>query len=111
MEENDPKMWDAMKEMPNIPFPLNAVCFIMNLIFPGTGTMIASFFFGGCSKAMFLIGVFQSLTSVLILGWVWSIYWGYLICKASSSNRINEQGSVPLGNKDKPEEGPNIVQS
>ena len=73
-------MWEALKEMPCLAFPLNFIALIMNVIFPGTGTMLASFFFNGCSKAMFIIGIIQAMTSVFIVGWVWSFYWGYLLC-------------------------------
>ncbi len=70
--------------------------------------MIASFFFGGCSKAMFLMGVFQLCTSVALVGWVWSVYWGYLICK---NKKDNEHMPVPLNDVSTNRDQTNIAQT
>ena len=33
-----------------------------------------------------MIGVLQLLTSVYIIGWIWSVFWGYLIVKRSKGD-------------------------
>jgi hypothetical protein len=41
--------------------------------------MIASFFCEKWSKSLFLVGLFQFFLTYILIGWVFSIYWGYLI--------------------------------
>lgn len=48
----------------------------------GFGTMIIGFL--ECSCWTFLVGVMQLLTACLIIGWVWSILWGYKLYKLAS---------------------------
>ena len=53
---------------------------ILNLILPGFGTMIASCSTqGAISKTQLAVGFIQFLTTYILIGWIWSIYWGYLI--------------------------------
>ena len=62
------------------------VCMILAVIFPGAPTM----FVGCCGKKEcmnnFLVGLLMMLTAPFIIGWVWSIYWGYWIVKISYMN-------------------------
>lgn len=37
-----------------------------------------------CSLWTFLVGVMQLLTACLIIGWVWSILWGYKLYKLAN---------------------------
>ncbi|CAN0306976.1 unnamed protein product [Ascophyllum nodosum] len=50
----------------------------------GVGTMIISFF--ACSCEGVLIGVLQLLTAPFIIGWVWSIMWGWECVQVSCSS-------------------------
>ncbi len=63
--------------------PANLILFIMNIFLPGWGTMISSCISSSFSSTAFLVGLVQLLTCWLIVGWIWSIYWGYLIFKKS----------------------------
>ena len=48
------------------------------------------------------IGVLQFLTSVFIVGWVWAIYWGWLIFQKAQDQqetRSNYVRSPPGGNR------------
>ena len=57
------------------------------MLLPGTGTMIASLVgYDYFHKTHFIIGVIQLLTSVYLVGWIWSIYWGYLLVVISKGN-------------------------
>ena len=38
-------------------------------------------------KTHFIIGVIQLLTSVYLVGWIWSIYWGYLLVVISKGDQ------------------------
>ena len=54
--------------------------FVFNLVIPGLGTAIAACANDGpVSKLQLAIGLFQFLTTYILVGWVWSIYWGWLI--------------------------------
>ncbi|CAI2384637.1 unnamed protein product [Moneuplotes crassus] len=63
---------------------LSIIFFIFNIIIPGFGTMLSSCFDeGDMNTDQFIIGVFQLFLAILIIGWVWSIWWGWLIYKKS----------------------------
>ena len=56
---------------------------ILNVILPGFGTMFAACLDTSgsteVSKAQIVIGLVQFLTSYIIIGWIASIYWAYLM--------------------------------
>ena len=66
-----------------LPAPWGLVLFIVNIFLPGVGTMINSFVDPrGVKWGNLIAGILQLLFAVIIVGWIWSIYWGYLIwCK------------------------------
>ncbi len=43
--------------------------------------MIASFFTPLWSKTTFMVGLFQLLLTYILIGWIFSIYWGYLFVR------------------------------
>lgn len=57
------------------------------LLFLGSGTMIASCFGERWSKTLFFVGLFHLFLAYIIIGWVFSIYWGYLIIKRSTKDK------------------------
>lgn len=50
-------------------------------ILTGVGTMIVGFI--KCSCESFFVGLLQMLITVLFIGWVWSIWWGWDLMKIS----------------------------
>ncbi|KAH3893371.1 uncharacterized protein LOC127860008 [Dreissena polymorpha] len=85
--------------VPAMPMPLAIICCILNFLVPGLGTIIAGFSAFCCSRnedisccnrlgscmLNFGIGLLQLLTSViLLLGWVWSCFWGTFFIGMSS---------------------------
>jgi len=67
--------------------PWHIIILILNIILPGVGTIIAAFMDERNDKNMvetLLIGVAQLLLSVFLVGWIFSIVWGYLIFQRSS---------------------------
>mmetsp|Transcript_24859 Transcript_24859/g.18799 ORF Transcript_24859/g.18799 Transcript_24859/m.18799 type:complete len:86 (-) Transcript_24859:79-336(-) len=63
--------------------PWQYICFILNVIIPGSGTMISSCYEGHWSKTLFFVGVFQLFLAYILVGWILSIYWGVLIVRKS----------------------------
>ena len=70
-----------MTDVPAVHRYLAVAAAFFNLIIPGLGTGIAACGSanGNVSKVQLSVGLFQFLTSPFLVGWVLSIYWGYLI--------------------------------
>ena len=72
------------KSIQKVPSPWGIVLFIVNIFFPGVGTMISSCLApGDCNVEALVIGLCQLLTAWLIIGWIWSIIWGWKIYDVS----------------------------
>ena len=73
-------MWALVSNVPYVSKPVAFVAAFFNFIFPGLGTAIAACAANeNVSKTQLLIALFQFLTTFVIIGWIWSIYWGYLL--------------------------------
>ncbi len=74
---------DWKRGVPRCKSPFNLLFFLTNCIWPSFGTMLAA-----ClnednefrQKQMW-IGVAQWLLVFVLIGWFWSIWWGFLIYK------------------------------
>ncbi len=63
--------------------PWGIICLVLNIFLPGTGTMVAA---GNQEDKTYLIfGVIQLLTSILLIGFLWSIVTGVLIFMKSEA--------------------------
>ena len=60
--------------------------FAMNIFIPGSGTIANQLMADTLQCQGILAGVLQMLLSVFIVGWVWSVYWGYLIYRLARDN-------------------------
>ena len=69
-----------MTNVPLVSRPVAIGSAVVNVILPGFGTMIAA-----CaapdtvSKVQLVVGLLQFLTSWILIGWVLSLYWAYLV--------------------------------
>ena len=63
---------------------LAIVCLILNIIFPGVGTMISACTGSKFNQLALIYGILQLLTAFLIVGWIWSIVQGIWILEKSS---------------------------
>jgi len=52
---------------------------VVNILLPGVGTLVAGI--KSERNTTMVIGVLQFLLAFVIVGWIWSIYWGWLIYK------------------------------
>ena len=55
------------------------ICFIINICIPGVGTIINAITREPMSQKNLIAGIIQMFTACCLVGWIWSIYWGYLI--------------------------------
>jgi hypothetical protein len=80
-----------LRYLPKVEPPHNLTCFILNIILPGFGTILAAIICKDpknftCFNLFF--GVLQFLTSFLIIGWIVSIIWGYAIWKRGKHKNV-----------------------
>ena len=80
-DEQDKRVLEIAMDVPKTHKVVAVLCFVINFVLPGFGTMIAA-----CAtqaetvpKTQIAIGFLQFLTSFVIIGWILSILWGWLI--------------------------------
>jgi len=76
------------KKVPKCSPPLHIICFLLNIFFPGIGTLLAACYdrrLSGSTGECLLIGLVQLLLAPVLIGWIFSIVWGYLIYRKSNS--------------------------
>ena len=83
----------SLKTIPKLNCCIAIILFVLNVCFPGTGTMLLGFSKG---KNHFKVGVSQLLLSIVLIGWVLSIIWGLEILKISNSSD-DQQNDVEMG--------------
>lgn len=74
--------------------PWHIWCFVLNCCLPGTGTMLSAF---SCVQApstgkkprvnwaTFFDGLMQQYLSLVIVGWIWSVIFGFALFKKRKS--------------------------
>ena len=80
------RAWELFSDVPVLPNLIAYVCLLLNIIIPGSGTILAACMAEKymANKTQLFAGVFQLLTAIYIIGWLWSIYWGFLIVQRST---------------------------
>ena len=87
ISNEDLRVWELASNVPALMNIWAYVCFLLNVILPGTGTMLSACLGdANINKTQLVIGLVQLMTSVYLLGWLISIYWGYLLVKKSKGN-------------------------
>lgn len=76
------------KAIPIMPLPLAIFCCILNIGAPGIGTLVTAFACFCCRSEYeskgeavcnnVLAGFLQLVTTIILVGWIWSLYWGIL---------------------------------
>ena len=59
------------------------VLLIVNIFFPGIGTIINSLMGDKVHVTTLIVGILQLVLAGFIIGWIWSIWWGVLIYQKS----------------------------
>ena len=100
ISDADRRVWELVSDVPKLSLLKAYGCGLANVIFSGVGT-IASSFWGeepGVNKTQLIVGLLQLMTSVYLIGWLLSIYWGYkIIMKAKPSKGGELTNLVPKG--------------
>ena len=76
--------------------------FVLCCILPGVGTIISAFFdklrdTNGVHVPTVIVGILQLCLSWLVIGWVWSCYWGFLIYEVSKEEEAFERSMFGRG--------------
>lgn len=83
------------KAIPHLPMPLAVIFCLMNVLIPGSGTLLSVLgIICGCktehdskrkSSLISLLAAFlQLITAPIIVGWIWSVLWGITFVNVSS---------------------------
>ena len=85
LNDRDKNVWTLISNVPKVSKPVAVIQALFNLIFPGLGTWISACADEGdtVSNVQMMCGLFQFLTSVFLIGWIWALYWSYLIARRS----------------------------
>ena len=83
VDNTDRQLWNYLTEVPTVSKGVAIASAVFNFLIPGLGTMIAA-----CagnelvvSKTQLMCALMQLLTvHALFMGWIWAMYWSYLIC-------------------------------
>ncbi|CAM9819892.1 unnamed protein product [Ascophyllum nodosum] len=77
---------------PTVSEILALIIFVMNIFLPGVGTIIVGLL--ACSCEIFIVGILQTITAGLIIGWVWSIWWGWELLLVSRRRSLPTDTNV-----------------
>jgi uncharacterized membrane protein (DUF485 family) len=72
-----------VNKIPVLPTSIAVLLLILNIFFPSTGTFYMACIGDKFRKSQIFVGVLQLMTSFLLVGWIWSIYWGIVVVKKS----------------------------
>ena len=93
-----------------VPEPWGVIVLICNIVFPGLGTEIQSYYAkDGCSCGTYMVGVAQSITSIFIVGWIWAIWHGLEVYKISGQQAMVPQQQVIIVQNGAPMNGQQVV--
>ncbi|CAN0016467.1 unnamed protein product [Heterosigma akashiwo] len=68
--------------------------FILNILLPGVGTI-----FCGIKRELqkiIVIGIIQLIASFLLIGWLWSVWWGFFVWKETRVLKKAEDEKLKL---------------
>mmetsp|Transcript_26 Transcript_26/g.19 ORF Transcript_26/g.19 Transcript_26/m.19 type:complete len:88 (-) Transcript_26:77-340(-) len=67
------------------------ISLVLNIIFPGCGTILNGVMGPALSVEQIIIGVIQIFTAICLIGWIWSILWGILIFLKKKDTPLSQQ--------------------
>ena len=93
VSDADTELWDIVQDVPRLTGIWPYLVLLLNFLLPGVGTLISACvgYQGPWSKTQLTVGTLQSLTSVFLIGWIWSIWWGVKIVQKSLEDKREVQ--------------------
>ncbi|KAG2372865.1 hypothetical protein C9374_013072 [Naegleria lovaniensis] len=73
-----------LKYIPKLDGNWHITILILNIIFPGIGTLVAACVSKKKKKYSIIFGLLQFFTSFLLVGWIWSVVWGIFMFKRNT---------------------------
>ena len=95
VDEKDKLFWELVTDVPLVSRVMAVICALLNVLLPGLGTCVAA-----CaaqetvSKTQLGMAAIQFLTAVMLIGYLLSFYWAYLIVMKAWSG-VNTVRRVP----------------
>jgi len=68
---------ELQNEIPSTNIVVAIILLLLNIFFPGLGTAVMSLLNGFKPKTL-LVALLQFLLTIILIGWIWSIWWGIL---------------------------------
>ena len=60
---------------PYVPVNIAPIVLVLDIFLPGVGTIISAYYDpSGCNCKTITCGIFQMLTVIILVGWIWSIW-------------------------------------
>ena len=83
VNEQDKELWARITDVPLLEQPYPYMCALFNVVLPGSGTILATCLADSpsWSKAQLFIGFLQMITCIVIVGWIWSCFWAWIIVR------------------------------
>ena len=103
VDDVDKQIWELVTNVPLVNKHVAIGCGVVNLIFPGIGTIIAACSAqDNVSKAQIMIGILQALLSLLFIGFLLAAYWSYLLITKAMSHENQVTKFASAGNVPQP---------
>ena len=83
MGESDKAVGSCKAAAVKVDPPLHIILFIVNIVFPGWGSMISACVGKKFEANALIFGILQCVFFWTIVGWIWSIVHGYWIFEKS----------------------------
>ena len=68
--------------LPELNKVLAIVILVLNIFFPGVGTMCL-YCIAGFKTEYLWVGLIQLVTALCVVGWIWSVLWGVILVTKS----------------------------
>jgi hypothetical protein len=63
---------------------------IMNIIIPGSGTILLGIISDPRNDNLIKTGVLQFISAIFVVGWIWSIWWGIELVKKAKDDAVED---------------------
>jgi hypothetical protein len=90
-EKNEFSFKYFMQTIPILPFNLALMILLCNICFPSLGTFYMACIGNKPKKIQIIVGIIQLFLTPLIIGYIWSIFWGIKAINISYSSPCEDK--------------------